>query len=186
MSTGRVGSPSRPRLSPGSITDPSEQAWALAGVVEALATTGDVDRAEAVARSITDPSRQAWALAGVARALATTGDADRAEAVARSITDPSRQAVALADVVRMLIRVRKNVYRPGNAINSTNSVRDDIAVVQMAKTPDKERIQQLLASALTQTTESSALLHLIAEIEPAAVIKIAQNITHLEKVNRLF
>ena len=33
-----------------SITDPSEQAWALAGVAEALARTGDVDRAEAVGR----------------------------------------------------------------------------------------------------------------------------------------
>ena len=74
-----------------SITDPSEQAWALAVVAEALARAGDVDQAEAIARSITDPSAQAWALAAVAEALARAGDVDQAEAIARSITARSRR-----------------------------------------------------------------------------------------------
>ena len=45
---------------------------------EALATTGDHDRAETVARSIDYPVYQTWALAAVAGAIATTGDLDRA------------------------------------------------------------------------------------------------------------
>ena len=73
-------------------------ARALAAVAQAIATTGDTDRAETVARSITNPFGQARALAAVAQAIATTGDTDRAETVARSITDPFQQAQALAAV----------------------------------------------------------------------------------------
>ena len=102
MSTGRVGSLSRPRPSPGrSPTRPSRhgrwRVWRRHWPGRVM-----LDRAEAVGRFITDLSVRVTALAGVAGALAESGDVDRprrvaqqAEAVARSITDLSRQAKAL-------------------------------------------------------------------------------------------
>jgi len=50
-----------------SITDPYQQAEALAAVAQAVADAGDLDRAETIARSITDPYQQVEALAAVAR-----------------------------------------------------------------------------------------------------------------------
>ena len=88
-----------------SITNPYEQAQALAALARAAAQASDLDRAwalagqaEALARSITNPDRQAQALADLARAAAS--DLDRAEALARSITNPYEQAQALADLAR--------------------------------------------------------------------------------------
>jgi tetratricopeptide (TPR) repeat protein len=97
-----------------SITDPYQQAQALGAVAEAVAATGDADRArqvadraEAVARSITDPDWQAQALVAVAGAVAAAGDADRArqvaeqaEALARSITSLYEQTQALGAVAK--------------------------------------------------------------------------------------
>ena len=83
-----------------SITDPDDQARALAGVAGRWPAAGDHDRAEQVARSITDPDEQARALASVAGAVAAAGDHDRAEQVARSITRPVRAGWALASVAR--------------------------------------------------------------------------------------
>ena len=80
------------------ITDPDDQAQALAAVASAAAQAGDPDRAEALARGITDPYARAQALAAVASAAAQAGDPDRAEALARGITDPYARAQALAAV----------------------------------------------------------------------------------------
>ena len=56
----------------------SVQAEVLTVVAEAIATAGDHDRAENVARSLKDPDQQAQALTTVAEAIATAGDHDRA------------------------------------------------------------------------------------------------------------
>jgi hypothetical protein len=49
------------------ITDPYEQARALAELVEVVAGAGDLDRAWELAHAIIDPGRQAKALADLAR-----------------------------------------------------------------------------------------------------------------------
>ena len=85
-----------------SITDPYQQAGALAQVARALAGVGRYDQAEAMARSTTDPYLQAAVLTQVAGALAGAGRHEQAEAVARSIADPGHQADALARVAGAL------------------------------------------------------------------------------------
>ena len=65
-----------------SITNPDEQAEALAAVARALAQAGQHEQAAAAARSITNPDQQAEALAAVARALVARGDTKQARCVA--------------------------------------------------------------------------------------------------------
>jgi hypothetical protein len=72
----------------------------VAGVA---AASGDLGRAEIIARSITDSDDQGKALAEVADVVAASGDLGRAEAIARSITGRDWQETALADVVRMAV-----------------------------------------------------------------------------------
>ncbi|MGC5284573.1 hypothetical protein, partial [Actinomadura citrea] len=107
-----------------SITNPSQQARAWTSLAEAVAATGDLDRArlltdqtETIARSITDPYEagtrsiivfpppRMGAFISLAEVVAKIGDrgrarllTDQAETVARSITDPSQQAEALASL----------------------------------------------------------------------------------------
>ncbi|MFB9539736.1 MULTISPECIES: hypothetical protein [Streptomyces] len=97
-----------------SITDPHQQADALAAVAKAV-TGSDIDRArqlaadaEVIARSVTNPHQQADALAAVAKAV-TGSDIDRArqlaadaEVIARSVTNPYRQARALTAVAKAM------------------------------------------------------------------------------------
>ena len=93
------------------ITDPRNQAEALAALVTATAQAGDPDRAEDLTRTITDPAGQAEALAALATVAAQAGDTDRAsrlaadaEALARTITDAVGQARALATVASVIAR----------------------------------------------------------------------------------
>jgi hypothetical protein len=151
-----LGNPTRAEALAGSITGPGGQEWALAAVAAALAEAGELDRAEATARSIADPDMQAQALAAVAAALVRAGDVDQAEATARSITDPDAQARALAAVVRALVEA------------------GDLD----ARSAIPERAPQLLALALAQTMGYVALLPVLAQVEPIAVIEAAQNIAH--------
>ena len=130
----------------------------------------------------------AQALARVAEALTETGDIDRsrqviqqAEAIARSITDPSWQTQALADVAEVIARIRENLYGTEYAINGIGSAEGDIAVIRIARTDDELRLEQLLASALAQTTDYLSLVPLLAKAQPAAVIKVAQNISRVER-----
>jgi hypothetical protein len=78
------------------ITNPYSQADALAGLVEALGTAGDYERAETIANTITNPNSQARALAELVKTLGTAGDYERAATIANTITDPDSQARALA------------------------------------------------------------------------------------------
>ena len=65
-----------------SITDPYEQARALAAVAGALAQAGQHQQAEALARSITNPDRQTQALTAMAKALVARGETRQAQHVA--------------------------------------------------------------------------------------------------------
>lgn len=67
---------------------------------EAATGSGDLERAEAVARSIADLSQQAPALEYLSATVARTGDLDRAEALADSIVQLPKRASALASVAR--------------------------------------------------------------------------------------
>jgi hypothetical protein len=82
------------------------QAWWLAGRVEAVAASGDHDRAEALTMQITNPCWKAWLLAGIVEAAATGGDHDRAawlasmaEGSAECIANPGVRAWILAWLV---------------------------------------------------------------------------------------
>lgn len=72
----------------------------LIDLMKALTATGELDRAEAIARSVPGPYREAEALVVLVEDLAAVGDIDRAEAVARSITHPDSQAQALIALVK--------------------------------------------------------------------------------------
>ena len=67
-----------PRRWPESITDPDQQAQALADLAEAAEARVTWTGPQALARSITDPDRRARALADLAQAAAGAGDLDRA------------------------------------------------------------------------------------------------------------
>ena len=94
-----------------SITDPDQQAQALAAVAGALARAGQHEQALATARSITDPDQQALALAAVAEELAQDGQhelatavAAQAETVARFITGPDQHEHTVVAVAGALAR----------------------------------------------------------------------------------
>ena len=70
----------------------------------AWAMTGNLERAEALARAITGPNQQAQALAGLAKIAAGMGDLDRATTLAQSITDRSQQARTLAALTEAAVR----------------------------------------------------------------------------------
>ncbi|MGW2821801.1 hypothetical protein ACWC24_12445 [Streptomyces sp. NPDC001443] len=100
-----LGQPNRAEALAHALTNPLQQVRALVRVVEAVAATGDHERARAmatdaeqIARTITEPFQHPWALVDVAGAVAAAGDHQRAEQIARTITDPFEQGQALADV----------------------------------------------------------------------------------------
>jgi hypothetical protein len=83
----------------GEITNPRARTRVLAGLAQAAARAGDLDRAGAVAGEITNPDE--WALADLAEPAVGPSGPDRAETetVARSITSPYGRALALAGLV---------------------------------------------------------------------------------------
>lgn len=93
----------------GAIGDPDRQAEALVELVPAVAQTGDLDRARAlagraerVAHSITDLFHQATLLADLQSAVANMGDIEHAEALVNSIADPKLQMRELASLARLV------------------------------------------------------------------------------------
>jgi hypothetical protein len=106
-----------------SITDPDEQAQALAAVAGALARTGQHEQAATMARSITDPYWRARALAAVAGSLAMTGQHQQAVTVAHSITSPDQQAQALAAIAGALARAGQHEQATTTARSITDPER---------------------------------------------------------------
>ena len=99
----RLGETTRAEALAHAITDPYQQAEALSALAQAVAATGEHDRArrllseaEDLARAITNPYRKAKAFSALAQAVAATGEFDRAEDVARAITNPYWKAKALS------------------------------------------------------------------------------------------
>jgi len=91
------------------ITNPNQQPGPMDVVVEAIAASGEYQRAEAVARGIADPYLRIEALVEVAAALTAAGERDRAEAlaseaerIARHLTDPDDHAKGHAAVATAL------------------------------------------------------------------------------------
>ena len=114
----RLGQPDRAIALAAGITDTVRRGWALAGLVDALAQTGQHDRAQALAELTTttandigEPSLQASVITGLVPALAQAGQHDRAEALAdlatttaREITSPTDRALSLARLAAALIQ----------------------------------------------------------------------------------
>jgi lipopolysaccharide biosynthesis regulator YciM len=112
-----LGHPNRAETLARSITNPGRQVQALASLVTALVTAGELDRArrlvtdaETLARSITDPDQQSRVLDSLVEALVTAGELDRArrlvtdaETLARSITDPDQQREVLDSLMTVLV-----------------------------------------------------------------------------------
>lgn len=86
------------------ITEPDLRAAREAQIVEALARSGDTDRAEALARAVTDGWARSRALMAVVGELASRGDTARAEALIPAIPDRWGRGEALIDVVAALAR----------------------------------------------------------------------------------
>ena len=74
----------------------------VADLSAAVAGTGDLDRAERVARSVSNDDSPEGPLVDVAGLAAAAGDRDRAERIARSLASLTRQEAALVRVVRAL------------------------------------------------------------------------------------
>ncbi len=107
-----LGQPIRAEALAGALSNTYMRAAALANMAKAMASTGHLDRAraladraEALARTIGDSYQQASAMAQVATALAGFGDLDRAEALAWSITDGYPRDSALAELAKAVARV---------------------------------------------------------------------------------
>jgi tetratricopeptide (TPR) repeat protein len=140
----------------------SEACEALVQVTRALVRAGDGEQAEATARSIGYQYQQAEALASVAAALAGTGDIDRAEAIAHSVEDPHCQATILAACAAALSQRPDATGPPENPVISA--------------TPAGQRLQRLLAAILAQPSNYLAALPLLARIQPATLIRAAEDI----------
>lgn len=122
-----------------------------------------------MARSITKTSNHEHALSYVAVALAKAGEHDHAEAIGRSITDPYGQLWTVLGIVRELLATGDT----NRAEAGTGGPGDRAAILG--------RSRRLLALALAQAqaTDYTALLSLVAQVDPAAVIEAATNIPHV-------
>lgn len=89
----------------GDVPELYRQGRALLTLVSAVASLGDINRAERLAWCISDPSRRAETLADLAEAAACSGKFDQAEALAESITESRSHVEALARLAEALVRV---------------------------------------------------------------------------------
>jgi tetratricopeptide (TPR) repeat protein len=119
-----AGEPGRAETAAASITDPGRRAWALAGLAEVAAASGERDRAVRLAseaetlatappdadRPVSDRPGSARSLARAAGAWAALGEderatelAEQATTLARSATDPRRRAEVLIRLAGALV-----------------------------------------------------------------------------------
>jgi hypothetical protein len=76
-----------------------ETSRALAALAVNVASCGDLDRAERIARTITDESQKSRALAALVTAVASCSDLDRAERIANTITSEAEKEGALLGII---------------------------------------------------------------------------------------
>jgi tetratricopeptide (TPR) repeat protein len=168
------------------ITDPDQQAQALADLAGTLATAGQHDQAETLARTITHPYQQAWALARLADTLATAGQHDQAETLARTITNPYQQARALGDLAGTLATAGQHDRARTLAASAetlartiTNPDQQAEALADLAGTlataGQHERGAIVLARALA-IGDWRTSLHALAQLAPSALITLTDNL----------
>ncbi len=116
-----LGQPARGEALALSITGPYGQATALTALVEAVAGTGDLDRArvlaewaETAARSITEPYYQSIVLTDLVDAVAVAGDPDRAKTLAQQAETQARRIVGAPQQEGALRLVARAVARSGD------------------------------------------------------------------------
>ena len=143
------------------ISDPEQQAQALAALAEVVVGAGDLDRAEALAQVITDPEYRAQAQAALARAAAGAGDLDRAKALAeraetaaRTVTNPDHQTRTLAVLVK--------------AAAGAGDLDRAEALAQAIADPDQRVRTLAVAVRAVRARESSKVRALIERAEAAA------------------
>ncbi|MGA9678495.1 MAG: hypothetical protein WBR28_25620 [Mycobacterium sp.] len=108
----------------------------MSALAQAVAATGEFDRAEDLARAITDPYSywKAEALSALAQAAAATGEHDRArrllpeaEDLARAITHPYRKAKALIMLAQLRIRESVGLAAASNLLKARRCVAEALA-----------------------------------------------------------
>ena len=97
-----------------SISDPFDQAMALAQVTGALAAAGHHEQATAVIRSISSPYGQAVALAQVTGALAAAGQYEEADAVAGHAETTARSTNSPYGQTKVLMQIAEALARAGH------------------------------------------------------------------------
>ena len=162
------------------ITNPDDQAQALAQLASAAAQAGDPDRAsrlaadaDGVARAVTNPDDQAWALTEVASAAAQAGDPDRAEALARTINDPGAQARALAEVASAAAQAGDPDRAEALARTITDPYYQARALAQLATAAAQaghpDRARHLLALTLSVESPEIPGIDVVSQFFPSAV-----------------
>jgi hypothetical protein len=149
----------------------------MGALAEALAATGDFDRAEAVVRSITHPNLRALALAELADALRAAGDFDRAEAVVRSITRPKIRASMLVNLAAAAGTARAKIITEAEAAARliTDSDMQAHLLTRLASLSTGITADRLIATAFRLTTWTSPLSAL-ATRHSAVLIMLAAEV----------
>jgi tetratricopeptide (TPR) repeat protein len=141
----------------------------------ALARTGDLNSAQAAARCISSPTGHDRTLASIVRAAARAGRFSQAEEIARSLTAPVWRAQAQAALATVLATKTGTLEHPAYR---TDPMTGDPIPARIGANPAGERFRRLLAAALVQPSGYSETLPLLAQIEPAAVIRLARDVGH--------
>ena len=175
------------------ITEPTEQAEALARLVETAAASGDRDRAtrlveqlETIIRNPTEPTAEAEALTFLVRVAAAVGDQDKAirlaeqaETIALTITNPDNRVRKLTDLVRAMANIGLLTQAEAITDAMTNSNANTVvlskqqpeAFVAIARCAGEMKRVQLVALALRQG-DWTISLNLLAAIDPSLLLTI--------------
>ncbi|GGO01162.1 hypothetical protein [Nocardia rhizosphaerihabitans] len=179
-----VNDPDRAEAIAHTITDPYQQADALAKVTEVVAVN-DPDRAEIIAHAITDPDEQAAALTRVAVVVAGF-DPDRAEAIAHTITNQIRQSYALAGTAVVVARADPDRAET-IAHTITNQERQSDAFAGIAEVVarfDPDRAETIAHTIIDPSKQASTLARVavvVAGFDPDRAEAIAHTITNQSK-----
>jgi hypothetical protein len=152
------------------IVNPSHVA--LAAFAVTLAGTGELERAERIARSISDLRKKEKALAAVVAAGVGTSNLSRAETIARSITDVVLCGKALDTVARALAGSGDLKHAEGVARSIVDFPRQAQTLIALTSYLGTDEARILVASAL-MIAHWQTCLPALMRIEPEAVAIIA-------------
>jgi len=147
-----------------------------------VATAGDPDRAEAIARTITAPFQQAQALTSIAKAVAAAGDRDRAgrlvtaaDAIVRTLTDPDQQAWALPSILEAVAAAGDLDCAEEIAFTITPPDQQAPVLTSIAEVAGLPRACRLLGAAFAVGSWLTPL-PVLAKLRPHLVIQIAEEV----------